>query len=343
MTQPYDIIGDIHGQAEALVALLGKLGYEESHGSAKGLSMSQLRHSAWRHSERQVIFVGDFVDVGPEQVNAVSIARAMVDAGSALAVMGNHELNAIAWYLPDPQSNDGDYLRSHFSEQWGAKNRHQHAAFLSEVEDKPVHGEIIDWFLTLPLWLDLPELRIVHACWHSQSIKYLRPKLLPGSRLSKEIMVDVTSEPTLADEQDVSAPTMFTAVEMLTKGLELALPDGLTFPDKYGIQRSRVRARWWDREALSFQQAALLEDELRAGLPAIPLSQHAPVYDPADKPVFIGHYWLTGQPSPLSDKVVCVDYSAAKGGPLCSYRWDGDALLDSSHFLTVNNKDQAGR
>jgi hypothetical protein len=329
MTQPYDIIGDIHGQAEALAALLAKLGYEESRG-------------AWRHSERQVIFLGDFVDVGPRQVETVRIARAMVEAGSALAVMGNHELNAIAWYLPDPQSTEGDYLRSHFSKQWGAKNRHQHAAFLSEVEGKPLHGEIIEWFLTLPLWLDLPQLRIVHACWHSQFIEYLRPKLLQGSRLSKEIMVYVTSEPTLTGEHDVPAPTMFTAVEMLTKGLEIGLPEGHTFPDKLGIPRSRVRVRWWDREALSFQQAALLEDDLRAGLPATPLPQRSPVYDPADKPVFIGHYWLTGQPAPLSDKVVCVDYSAAKGGSLCSYRWDGDALLDSSRFLSVNNKDHDG-
>jgi hypothetical protein len=48
-------------------------------------------------------------------------------------------------------------------------NRKQHAAFLGEVDDKPaLHAEIIDWFLTLPLWLDLPELRVVHACWHTR-------------------------------------------------------------------------------------------------------------------------------------------------------------------------------
>jgi hypothetical protein len=28
--------------------------------------------------------------------------RAMIDAGAARAVMGNHELNAIAWATPDP-------------------------------------------------------------------------------------------------------------------------------------------------------------------------------------------------------------------------------------------------
>jgi len=41
------------------------------------------------------------------------MVRHMVDAGSALAVMGNHDFNAIAWYLPDP-ANPGDYLRPRF-------------------------------------------------------------------------------------------------------------------------------------------------------------------------------------------------------------------------------------
>jgi hypothetical protein len=85
------------------------------------------------------------------------MARGRVDAGAALAVMGNHELNAIAWHTPDAR-RPGEFLRSHHSEEWGEKNRKQHAAFLVEVEDQPArHAEIIDWFLTLPLWLDLPE------------------------------------------------------------------------------------------------------------------------------------------------------------------------------------------
>ena len=84
----YDIIGDIHGQADKLEALLRTLGYRDTAG-------------AWRHAERQAIFVGDFIDRGPAQVRSVDIVRRMVDAGAALAVMGNHELNAIAWHTPD--------------------------------------------------------------------------------------------------------------------------------------------------------------------------------------------------------------------------------------------------
>jgi hypothetical protein len=100
----YDIIGDIDGQADKLEALLRTLGYRDTVG-------------AWRHQERQAIFVGDFLDRGPAQVRSIDIVRRMVDAGAALAVMGNHELNAIAWHTPDSRRS-GDFLRSHFSSEW---------------------------------------------------------------------------------------------------------------------------------------------------------------------------------------------------------------------------------
>lgn len=73
----YDIIGGIHGYADKLETLLLKLGYRK-------------RASAWRHAERQAIFVGDFIDRGPFQVQTVSTVRRMVEAGTALAVWDNH-------------------------------------------------------------------------------------------------------------------------------------------------------------------------------------------------------------------------------------------------------------
>jgi hypothetical protein len=312
--QGYDIIGDIHGYADKLIALLRKLGYET-------------QGEVWGHADRQAIFVGDFVDLGPQQVETVQIVRNMVETGTAQAVLGNHEFNAIAWYLPDP-TNPGDYLRPRCSASWGEKNRHQHSAFLAEVENTPTHGEIIEWFLTLPLWLDLAEIRVVHACWHSALQAYLSRSLLPGGRLSRELMVPATHE---LDEQ--GSITIFRGVEALTKGVELELPEGNSFLDKYGIKRRQVRARWWDTNASTYRQAALLDLTLRDQLAAQPVPYQPAVYSPADKPVFIGHYWLTGVPEPLSDKVVCVDYSAGKGGPLTAYRWDGDSGISAGQFM----------
>jgi RNA polymerase sigma factor (sigma-70 family) len=63
----------------------------------------------FRHSDRQVIFVGDFVDRGPEQLEVLHIARSMCDAGTALAVMGNHEFNALSWAEPDDNGGDSAY------------------------------------------------------------------------------------------------------------------------------------------------------------------------------------------------------------------------------------------
>jgi hypothetical protein len=319
----FDIIGDIHGHGDHLTALLSKLGYRETKG-------------AWRHSERQALFVGDFIDRGPKQVETVMTVRRMVDAGSAQAIMGNHEFNAIAWFLPDP-NKPGEFLRPHHSPEHGLKNRHQHAAFLAEVYDKPdLHKEIIDWFLTLPLWLDdLPDLRLAHACWHPKFMEYLKTRLREGNRLSPELMIQATQEPKDKTEIDNSTPSVFKAIEAITKGLEVPLPEGHSFLDKDNHLRHRVRVRWWDPEAHTFQTSAMLAPEEREKLPALPVPEHGRIPYLDEKPLFIGHYWFSGQPTPIMGNLACVDYSVAKGGKLCAYRWDGEASLQESSFHFV--------
>ena len=142
----YDLIGDIHGHASELKALLAKMDCQVTDG-------------IWQHPERKVIFLGDFVDRGPEQIEIVHVARTMVESGNALAVMGNHEYNAVAWTTPDPQ-NPEQYLRRRTDKNWN-----QHKAFLEQVgEGSELHNSMIEWFKTLPVYLDLPELRAVHAC-----------------------------------------------------------------------------------------------------------------------------------------------------------------------------------
>lgn len=318
----YDVIGDIHGHAEALKALLAEMGYRDHAG-------------AWRHRDRTAVFVGDFIDRGPQQVESVDIVRRMVDAGSALAILGNHELNAIAWYLPDP-NQPGEYLRPHHSPKYGAKNFNQHKAFLDEVVDTPRHKEIIDWFLTLPLWLDLGSIRVVHACWHQPFMDYLAPQLASGNRLTQDLMVAASQEPDDEKEKDTAQPSVFKAVEALTKGIEIPLPEGITFQDKDGQLRSRVRTRWWDDTAVNYRSAALLEDSLRMGLPADPIPDHVRIGHDGGTPVFFGHYWRTGTPYVLTDRVACVDYSIAKGGKLVAYRWNNaDSGVNNKNFISV--------
>ena len=83
----YDIIPDIHGQAGKLRSRLTNLGYRETRG-------------AWRHADpkRSAVFLGDFIDRGSDNADVIEIVRRMVDAGTARAIMGNHELNAIRYH-----------------------------------------------------------------------------------------------------------------------------------------------------------------------------------------------------------------------------------------------------
>jgi len=101
----------------------------------------------------------------------LEVAKAMVGAGSAQVVMGNHEFKALS-YDPEWPAGSGKYARPHDDpddRRW-AKNTKQHAAFLEQVRGAD-RRRYLEWFATIPLWLDLGEVHVVHACWHDDSIK----------------------------------------------------------------------------------------------------------------------------------------------------------------------------
>ena len=86
---PFDIIGDVHGCFDELVALLERLGYEVSRrhsdaGAETGISFSHPQG-------RRAVFVGDLVDRGPGVVTVLKLVMSMVADGTALCVAGNHE------------------------------------------------------------------------------------------------------------------------------------------------------------------------------------------------------------------------------------------------------------
>ena len=90
---PFDIIGDVHGCGDELEELLDQLGYEKCEPATADPGWSNLCYS---HPEgRKVFFVGDLVDRGPRTVDTLSIARNMVEAGSALCVPGNHDVKLL--------------------------------------------------------------------------------------------------------------------------------------------------------------------------------------------------------------------------------------------------------
>ena len=90
---PFDIIGDIHGCADELQALLAKLGYEVGWSEDRG----ERAVSVAAPHGRKVVFVGDLVDRGPNAPDVLRIAMSMVAEGTAYAVQGNHERKLGRW------------------------------------------------------------------------------------------------------------------------------------------------------------------------------------------------------------------------------------------------------
>jgi hypothetical protein len=102
---PLDIIGDVHGELDALLQLLKTLGYD-AHGS----------HPQGRH----LVFVGDLCDRGHDSPGVFSFVSGLVDRGRAQCVIGNHELNLLrnekkegnGWFHEKHDDHEVDLLRS---------------------------------------------------------------------------------------------------------------------------------------------------------------------------------------------------------------------------------------
>lgn len=305
----YDIIGDIHGHADKLTGLLDKLGY--IHNGTSYIAP---------HGH-QAIFIGDFIDRGNQQLATLQIVFDMLDSNQALAVMGNHEYNAIGYATPHP---DGGYCRPHTS-----RNTKQHQAFLDEA---PIGSDDYYYWLSrlyeLPLWLELPELNIVHACWDTKAQAALTPYLTPDHRITQRGIIATA----------MSGSTEFYALERLLKGIESPLPAGVVLVDGHDIVRRRTRIKWWQKDWQNrpLSEIAQLGTRATMNLPSdldikpLPMDFELTTH----QPIFIGHYWLDGTPSILSNQVVCTDYSAGMNGYLTAYQFDTkNPVLSNKNFV----------
>jgi hypothetical protein len=301
----YDIIGDIHGCSKTLETLLRELGYSLDAGGI------------YKQSNRTVIFLGDFIDRGPFQREVIAIVRPMIESGAAKAVMGNHEYNAIAYATPDNEA--GGYLRAH-----SEKNKKQHNAFLDAYAGDPAaYDDVIEWFKTLPLWLDLGDIRIIHACWDKQMIRKIGAPVLTDELLHASCHQNCWQ---------------YDAIETILKGKEIPLPDGHVFHDKDGNARHDIRVRWWDQSASTYSMAFLGPESAVTHIPDEEITgDHLIEYSHDEPPVFLGHYWMEGDPKPLAPNIACTDYSVAKpGGKLVAYQWDGERNLDGGKYVVVS-------
>ncbi len=316
----FDIIGDIHGHAEALEQLLHTLGYRH-------------RGGAWRFpgGSRRAVFVGDFIDRGPHIQKTVEIVRNMLDHDTAWAVMGNHEYNALLWHTRDRR---GGWLRRHDS-----VHHRQHAATLDQFAGRADElRELLQWITALPLFLEHDTFRVVHAAWDERAVAHIRTQ------------PDAVADHDFLEKSSIAGYRESEIVEHLLKGVEVPLPRGQWYRDKEDTPRYKTRTRWWidrgERERLQETHGPITlgmvamppADRELADIP-IEADQltHLPGYHDA-RPVFVGHYWLAGAPAPFTDRIACVDYSVARGGSLCAYRFDGELPLTADQYVCVPPK-----
>ncbi|SFB86934.1 Calcineurin-like phosphoesterase [Marinospirillum celere] len=284
----WDIIGDVHGQLPLLLQLLKELGYE-----ALG--------DHWRHSQCQAVFVGDVLDSGPQMGATLQLIQRMVQAGAARMVVGNHELELLAFLYrrgftelaeADPEAVLECLLKSLVSD---------YIRLASDLSDQPeVLWQLLCWLQQQPLWIDEPELKVVHACWDTTALQTLQKAGVAS--LKPRVL-----QAWLAKEEPV-----YSALELLVCGCQQ-------------LDARRQKIRWWPDALADYAQLNLAEKQAPAALSS------------SSEPVFFGHYSLSyrSELTVISDWQVCTDFGAACGGPLVAYRHRRQQPINNRHFHGV--------
>jgi len=293
---PLDIIGDIHGELDALHALLHHLGYRDG----------------CHPQGRRLVFVGDLCDRGPDSPGSIALVQSLVESGQAYAVMGNHELNL----LRGDRKDGNNWF-------WDVVNPDEDKFEPYRRVNPDQRQGILDFLAQLPLVLQREDLRIVHAAWHESAVSRLlgrsdEPLLTlfdewedatdtqlqeSGLLAQSEAEIDAwrdaltsegTSVPLLAAKgRSDEFRQMGNPLRVLTSGVE-RLASGSFYTG--GKWRFTQRVKWWDH----YQ---------------------------SDIPVVIGHYWRQFYPvglaglgkgdSDIFAGLAPTDWHGARGNVFC--------------------------
>lgn len=316
MHQGYDLIGDIHGCGLTLIDLLEQMGYSK-------------RNGVYQHPKRKVIFLGDIVDRGPNIRLACHIVRDMVEGGHADIVMGNHEYNIVTYLSEAPAGMRQPYLRPHTP-----RNNFIVEQTLEQFANYPQEfNEMLEWFLTIPLFREYDHFRVVHACWdHNMIAEYKRR--YGGNTINKSMLQESVDTSTF----------LYQFLDRMLRGTSLKLPGGRSMTAKDGMVRQFFRTKFWAGDPQRYNDVVFQPDPLPEDLQHALLSEAEKeqllFYGPDEKPLFIGHYWMSGLPKPIVPNIACLDYSAVKYGRLVAYRMDTETQLQQGKFAWVRVEKQ---
>lgn len=307
----YDIIGDIHGCANTLARLLEQMGYTKVNG-------------VYQHRRRQAVYIGDIIDRGPRIRESLHLVRNMVERGSARIVMGNHEYNALGYCTRARAGSGKTWLREH-------NPRHDRLIreTLEQFDAYPHEwNDFLEWFYTIPLFIDEGDFRAVHACWDSQLIEKFK-QVQGGAHIDEDFLHASAAIDSFAGQ----------VMDTLLRGTDLRLPEGMKITGRDGYVREFFRTKFWADNPRTYADVVFQPDPLPPEVASRELteSEHKQLLSyPLDAPpVFVGHYWMENEPAPLKSNVACIDFSAVKYGRLVAYRMDGERALSPDKFVWV--------
>jgi hypothetical protein len=216
---PLDVIGDVHGEIDALEALLHRLGYDAAGGHPQG---------------RRLVFVGDLTDRGLDSPAVVEKVRRLVEAGRAQCVLGNHEFNALAGRL----KTENSWLLEGAPPLWyEGRLVPQKSASAAE------RARILAFFAQLPLALERADLRVVHACWDDEWVNRLRHETdLLGAHEEHRRAIDRALGADLDEVEVALAHQNRNPIKLLTSGPEERARAPWLLDGK---ERHEGRVAWW--------------------------------------------------------------------------------------------------
>ncbi len=162
------------------------------------------------HPKEKAIFVGDFINRGPQIRKTIGIIRKMVENDEALAILGNHEINAIIAHIKDKKGNP--LVKPPFKNFFAILKTINE--FVNYSEEWQSH---LKWLRTLPLFLELDGFRVVHACWSDEAVQFINQNLPPG-KIKKQVFRKIHKNPESELAQNIW---------ILTKGLQFKMPRDL--------------------------------------------------------------------------------------------------------------------
>lgn len=218
---PIDIVGDVHGEIEALRSLMCHLGY-----AADGT----------HPDERRLVFVGDLTDRGPDSPAVVDLVKSLVDAGRAQCVLGNHDLNIL---LGD-RKHDNHWF---FGEHWSLDGSSEPTPAM--LADDDIRKSVLDFFRSLPLVLEREGLRVVHACWDDAMVEIARSASDVKSLHDEYVrIINTRHRDSQLDEIDRGLEHQnFNPVKVLASGKERRVKTPFVASGK---TRYEERVPWWE-------------------------------------------------------------------------------------------------